>query len=307
MSNSNSSKQILLSVIGVAILVVAVVGVSFAFFNYTRTGAPNTIKTGTISFNTSNSTITISNLFPIAKSDVATNLENVGVGTVTITGSTNYVNGIDFTVSVDDVSSNIGTTAGKLPISVVVTADENLSGVTAFGSNSGSMTLNSFEDGTTITSGATIASGRIPAGVNINGTITIKAYIDKARVAITDTYPEGDHYALNNNMSATELTACESNAVMSSGFTGTETAAAFCAGTGTRGGKTFQEHLDEGLFSASVIESLLSANVIKVAYTDGTTSTWVNSRTVLTTEEWNALSATPASFKITVVADEGAA
>ena len=33
MSNSNSSKQVLLSVIGVAILVVAIVGVSFAFFN----------------------------------------------------------------------------------------------------------------------------------------------------------------------------------------------------------------------------------------------------------------------------------
>ena len=49
MSNSNSSKQILLSVIGVAILVVAVVGVSFAFFSYTKTGSQtNTIQTGQI-------------------------------------------------------------------------------------------------------------------------------------------------------------------------------------------------------------------------------------------------------------------
>ena len=45
----NSSKQILLSVLGVAILVVAVVGVSFAAFSYTRTGEKvNTIQTGTI-------------------------------------------------------------------------------------------------------------------------------------------------------------------------------------------------------------------------------------------------------------------
>lgn len=236
MSNSNSSKQILLSVIGVAILVVAVVGVSFAFFNYTRTGAANTIRTGTISFNTSNSVINMTNLFPIAKSAVATDTTNVGVGTVTITGSTNYTNGIDFTVTAEDVSNSIGTTSGKLPISVAVsTAD--LTGVKTIGTNSGSMTVNSYEDGTTITSGSVLASGRIPANTNINGTITIKAYIDQAGVAITDTY------------------------------NGTDTA---------------------------------TDNM-------GTESTWVNGRTVLTTEQWNALSTTPASFKIKVVANEGSA
>ena len=236
MSNSNSSKQILLSVIGVAILVVAVVGVSFAFFNYTRTGAENTVRTGTISFNTTNSVINISNLFPIAKSDVATDVNNVGVGTVGISGSTNYTNGIDFTVTAEAVSSNIGTTSGKLPISVAVsTAD--LSGVTTFGSNSGSMTVNSYEDGNTITSGSVLASGRIPANTNVNGTITIKAYIDEAGVAISDTY-NGTNTATDNM---------------------------------------------------------------------GTTSTWVNGRTVLTTSEWNALASTPASFKIKVVANEGSA
>ncbi len=236
MSNSNSSKQVLLSVIGVAILVVAVVGVSFAFFNYTRTGAANTIKTGTISFNTSNSVINVTNLFPIAKSAVATDANNVGTGTVTITGSTNYSNGIDFTVTAEDVSTNIGTAAGKLPISVVVTS-ANMGSVKAFGSNSGSMTVNSYEDGTTIQSGSVLASGRIPANASVNGTLTIKAYLDQAGIAITDTY------------------------------TGTSTP------------------------------------------TDdkGTTSTWVNGRTVLTTEQWNALATTPASFKIKVVANEGSA
>ena len=38
MNNNNSSKQILLSVLGVAILVVAVVGISFAAFSYSKTG-----------------------------------------------------------------------------------------------------------------------------------------------------------------------------------------------------------------------------------------------------------------------------
>ena len=49
MNNNNSSKQILLSVLGVAILVVAVVGISFAAFSYSKTGEKeNTITTGTI-------------------------------------------------------------------------------------------------------------------------------------------------------------------------------------------------------------------------------------------------------------------
>lgn len=49
--NNNSSKQILLSVLGVAILVVAVVGVSFAAFTATKTGTEvNEITTGTIDF-----------------------------------------------------------------------------------------------------------------------------------------------------------------------------------------------------------------------------------------------------------------
>ena len=49
MNNNNSSKQILLSVLGVAILVVAVVGISFAAFSYSKTGVKeNTITTGTI-------------------------------------------------------------------------------------------------------------------------------------------------------------------------------------------------------------------------------------------------------------------
>ena len=52
MNNDNSSKQILLSVLGVAILVVAVVGVSFAAFTFSKKSTTeNTITTGTITVN----------------------------------------------------------------------------------------------------------------------------------------------------------------------------------------------------------------------------------------------------------------
>ena len=49
MNNNNSSKQILLSILGVAILIVAVVGISFAAFSFSQAGTvANTITTGTI-------------------------------------------------------------------------------------------------------------------------------------------------------------------------------------------------------------------------------------------------------------------
>ena len=70
MNDNNSSKQILLSVIGVAILVIAVVGISFAFFTYTRTGARNNvINTGSISFAFNDSEfIWLENQYPITYS-----------------------------------------------------------------------------------------------------------------------------------------------------------------------------------------------------------------------------------------------
>lgn len=67
--NSNSSKQVVLSIVGVAILVVAIVGVSFAFFTYTRTGGDtNLIKTGTLMFKFADgsSTINLTNQFPMS-------------------------------------------------------------------------------------------------------------------------------------------------------------------------------------------------------------------------------------------------
>ena len=67
--NNNNSKQVLLSVLGVAILVVAVVGVSFAAFSYSKTGEKvNTITTGTITMSYTDVTngINIQNAMPMS-------------------------------------------------------------------------------------------------------------------------------------------------------------------------------------------------------------------------------------------------
>jgi len=97
---NNSSKQVILSVVGIAILVVAVIGVSFAFFNYSRTGGSNNvINTGTVSFVFQDGdTINLSNHFPIATGAglalANTEGDNDNVCTFTVTGysSANTIN-----------------------------------------------------------------------------------------------------------------------------------------------------------------------------------------------------------------------
>ena len=288
MNQSNSSKQVLLSVIGVAILVVAVVGVSFAFFNYTRTGNPNTVRTGTIYFNSSNELISVNNLFPVAKTDsritnatVGAGQVNdvVGVAVVTIEGYTTYAGGVDYVVTAEEVNFNIATTTGnvQLPISVKVTQEglgtgansqsvnftsANIANATDLkqlgGANEDKITVYSYElTGDTITateraafrtinSGYLLAKGHIATNTDLRantghtpGTITIKAYIDKDMVAITDTRAT--------------------------------------AGNG---------------------------NVQVTGYTNGTTEEWIAGRTVFTTAQWNSLNSSDASFKIKVVAGE---
>ena len=68
-NNQSNSKQVLLSVLGVAILIVAVIGVSFAAFSYSKTGEKvNTITTGTItmSYNENTNGINLVDALPMS-------------------------------------------------------------------------------------------------------------------------------------------------------------------------------------------------------------------------------------------------
>lgn len=106
MNNNNSSKQILLSVLGVAILVVAVVGISFAAFSYSKTGVKeNTITTGTItmSYTEDSNGIAITDALPIE--------DSTGIA---LKGENNY---FDFTVD--------AKVAGTTTINYIITAVED--------------------------------------------------------------------------------------------------------------------------------------------------------------------------------------
>lgn len=182
MEQSNQSKKVLLSVIGVAILVVAVVGVSFAFFNYTRTGAPNSLSTGTIYFVTEESgSIEITNFFPT--SYTGTTVTNSDSMTVTITGGTSYSRGIDYSVYAVNPT-------GQTTVPVTVHTETTDSGIqyTAQGT-SGNVTLNSSGD-------TLLGKGHIDpetdgglAGHRTTGTITVTAFLG-SDLAITDTPTE---------------------------------------------------------------------------------------------------------------------
>ena len=101
--NNNNSKQVLLSVLGVAILVVAVVGVSFAAFSYSRTGEEvNTITTGTITMNYTDDSngINLTNAMPMSDGDgkKLTGENNVFDFTVSATISGSGTTNIDYAI-----------------------------------------------------------------------------------------------------------------------------------------------------------------------------------------------------------------
>ena len=214
MDNSKQSKQVLLSVIGVAILVVAVVGVSFAFFNYTRTGAANSVSTGTIYFRHQESAqrINITNFFP---TDEAGRTENNSASvTITIEGGTTYDRGLDYTVSLVNVTN--GGNA-NVPITITQTVAGELVGTYTPSVDQGENYLTlSNQAVQPIGNGhidAAAGAGTAGAEANTTGTITITAGIASS-VAITDTPEENTTWrGVRTDMTTTAWNALATNPV----------------------------------------------------------------------------------------------
>jgi hypothetical protein len=294
MNQTNSSKQVLLSVIGVAILVVAVVGVSFAFFNYTRTGEANTVRTGTIYFNSSNDLISVSNLFPVSREDSridsATNAQQnqdiVGVAVVTIEGYTTYDAGIDYMVTAENVDFNIttdGNVVKQLPISVRVTQTGlgDTTSVNVTSANIGTEAVDYHQLGGTNANKITLYSYELPRNTTVdatdraafrtlnNGTLLAKGHIATG----TDL---GEHYS-----GSTGYTAAEAGKI------------------------TIRAYIDKDMIAITDTRATAgNGNITVTGYENGTSEDWIAGRTVFTTAQWNSLNAADASFRIKVVAGE---
>ena len=250
------SKKQMFIVIGVFGLTLLLGTVTYAFFNYTRTGSANVIKTGRIYFNSEQGTaINLTNMFPI---DVTNGIPNdntkVGSVTINVTGDTTYAEGIEYLVSVVNVQNSVGNKS--LPISIDVSYSANGQGkvigtadTNYFTNRGGNTSVYKILASNIISSNEELLVGYIkPDSTGIDGNIIIRAYLDKAKIAITDTYPEGDV-------------------------------------THTEGEEPNQTTVTD--------------------YTNGTGDTWVNGRTVFTTDEWNSLQTNGVSFQIKIESNEG--
>ena len=100
--DSDTKKQLLISIVGVVALIIVVIGISYAFFYYTSTSDDNSIQTGNITFATEYTEFTdMSNYFPAT--DV-TDSNNVATATIKLSGSTTYEQGIEYTVFARPIS-----------------------------------------------------------------------------------------------------------------------------------------------------------------------------------------------------------
>ena len=193
------TKKQMFTMIGSFILTIILGTVTYAFFNYTRTGTANTIKTGRIAFNTTqNGTLNLTNVFPVASNSVGNDYTQDTV-TINITGDTTYANGIEYLVTAEDV--HVETTTGKkVPLTLKVAVTSNLGTedttndqIEYFTDRGGNTSYYKMLSESVLYDGQYLLVGYIAPGSNgINGTINIKAYLDDARVAISDTYPEGE-------------------------------------------------------------------------------------------------------------------
>ncbi len=251
-------------------------------------------------------------MFPIA-GRAAENAE-LDTLTISIEGSTNYIGGEEFVVSVGELNNgynNDGYRNIRVPISYLASYEANegksigtLSNDYWNERNNASGSIYYLPNHGVATTSKRILVGYIPSGEEINGTLTIKAYIDSSTIAISDTYsPVG--YGVNTNMTEEELSACAAF-VSSYDEVSESVARAYCDGTGNIYGWTFAEDLEYYLGNEEWMNPLISCNaIIDLSDSMGTTSTWVDNRRVLTTEEWNYFSTHPVSFKIKVESQEG--
>ena len=198
MEERNNSKQLLLSITGIAVLVVAVVGVSFAFFSYSKTGSnTNTVQAGSIFMNfTESSTISLTNQFPMKNNEATSGLsgENQSM-TFSVIGYSSGANAIPYKV--------YAINPNDLPSGKTRFPNSQISLFFSAASSDKSQTIKTF--GTTLalnsptvvnaavdtTAGWEIASGTIKAGTTEatkqTDTYTLKMFVnDTVRISDTD-------------------------------------------------------------------------------------------------------------------------
>ncbi len=226
------SKKQMFIVIGVFALVMLLSTVTYAFFNYTRTGVQNTIRVGRISFiSRQTETISLTNLFPIDPTNTSdmNDPDKVGTLEIEIVGDTDYQNGIEYLIST--VNSSISSNGKRVPISIDVTIEDLGTNSDNYftARNSKNATIYKRLSGDSVVGDQQILVGYIKPNTTsgtaegVNGKITIKAYLDENNILISDTYNNGETPTDNLGTPAslgegkTVFTTAEWNALQSTG------------------------------------------------------------------------------------------
>ena len=175
-----------------AILIITLAGVSFAFFNYTRTGGTSTLQVGRIYFNSTETLIDLEDAFPTDSGHL--NNTNSDTATINIVGDTEYSEGIEYKVSIVDVNNTVN--GKEIPISFTITANSGLGTKSNDYWNARGSTTNVYNlvEAGKVKEDKTILVGYIKSDqVGVNGSINITAYIDQEDVAISDTVSRIDN------------------------------------------------------------------------------------------------------------------
>ena len=217
------SKKQMYIVIGVFALVMLLGEITYAFFNYTRTGSSNVIRVGRIFFESKNEeTITLNNLFPIDPSEqgIMNDTTKVGTYSIDIKGDTDYVDGIEYLITTSD--AHIYTSEGKrVPISLDISVNNLGDESSTYFASRNTKNANIYK---IMSVGQIVGEQQLVVGYiapnttsgsieGIDGSITIKAYLDKNKIAITDTPEENTEWQEGRTVVSTS----EWNALQSSG------------------------------------------------------------------------------------------
>lgn len=185
----NNSKQAVLSIVGIAVLVIAVVGVSFAFFTYSKTGTTNNVITaGSIVFEFTEDTngLALTDQFPQSAAEGKSNPTFTFSVTGTLPTTMQPINYRVYAIKGDlpadhteanrlkdsEVSLYLTTTGGT------ITAGYGTDGAPATGVTAGSATAGT---------GLQVANGTIEAtGSEVKDTYSITMWVNNT-VTISDT------------------------------------------------------------------------------------------------------------------------
>ena len=206
MIEGNQGKKVLLSIVAILVLVVAVAGVTFAFFTYSRTGAAhNVITTGKVSFVFADGNfINLTNAFPIS---TASGVALSGTGktcTFTITGNTSS-GAINYSIwaipgdnsnSVSTIDNSYTTKFGNDEIYINIqsadvtgTTFTGASGATGSGSTAGkaiSSLATSASGFTRPSGGYLLGTGTITSTTEVSRTFTVRIWVSDSVVYVDD-------------------------------------------------------------------------------------------------------------------------